>query len=107
MKREVELRELFKAYDKDGSGELGNKEISQILDDFNLLPRTKTEQEEIAQILEEIDEDGSGQVELEEFRIFMQRVQEKLERMLREEEREVAQELHFTDSQLGDLRNAF
>jgi len=107
QRREMELKELFKQYDKDGSGELGPQEISLILEDFDLLPKSKEEQEEIASTLEEIDEDGSGNIEFAEFQIFMERVREKLERMKREEERTVAKSLGFDDSKLASFRSAF
>merc|ERR550514_1851087 len=98
QRREAELRELFKQYDKDGSGELGPAEINLILEDFDLLPKSKEEQEEIAGILdvrqvmrmlrrnissdqlralfEHLDDDESGQMEMEEFLHLMRMVED-------------------------------
>jgi len=71
--------EQFRTYDDDGSGELGMKEINRILEDFGLLPRSKEEQEQMANCIEHMDADGSGYFDVEEFQDFYQVLVERIE----------------------------
>lgn len=102
-----ELQEMFMQYDKDGSGDLSMGEISQILVDLGLQPRTRAEQEEIQLMMEEVDEDGSESCDFEEFCVLFQRISEKLQAMKREAERRKALELNFTLTDLQELRQSF
>lgn len=106
-KEEAELLTLFKQYDLDQSGELGSAEIIYILEDFDLLPKTREEQDEIKAILAEIDIDGSGNLGFDEFQMLMQRVRQQLQRLQRDQERECSASLGFNDDQMRDFRKAF
>merc|ERR550514_63652 len=57
--------------------------------------------------MEEVDEDGSMEINFEEFLLLFQRINEKLKAMQRENENAKALELNFTEHQLADLRYAF
>merc|ERR1719335_1537711 len=95
-KRE-EMKTIFDSYDRDCSGDLSMREVSKILLDIGLQPKNKEEQEEIQKMMEEVDEDGSMEINFEEFLLLFQRINEKLKAM----------ELAFTEVQLADLRYAF
>merc|ERR1719359_2745287 len=102
-----ELQEVFAQYDKDQSGDLSMREVSSILLDLGLQPRTRAEQEEIQLMMEEVDEDGSESCDFEEFCVLFQRISEKLQAMQREAERRKALELNFTLHHIADLRQSF
>merc|ERR1719456_184906 len=57
--------------------------------------------------MEEVDEDGSGEIDFEEFCVLFQRISEKLQAMQRENERRKALELNFSLQHLADLRQSF
>jgi len=62
------LREKFNAIDADGSGQLDHTEIVQIFKDLKL----RVTQREVLRAIEKMDEDSSGEVDLEEFVKWMQ-----------------------------------
>merc|ERR1719335_107551 len=99
-KRE-EMKTIFDSYDRDCSGDLSMREVSKILLDIGLQPKNKEEQEEIQKMMEEVDEDGSMEINFEEFLLLFQRINEKLKAMQRENERARALELNFTEVQLA------
>lgn len=101
------MMETFEKYDRDVSGSLNLSEITTMLGDLRLTPKTKREQEEIKRILEDVDEDGSGEIDFSEFTALVLRVQERLRFVQRRQETEMAQELGFSDEQLSQFRNAF
>lgn len=63
-----EMKDVFKMFDKDGSGKISSSEIGSLL---YSLGREVTE-EEIQKLLEECDKDKSGSVELNEFIAYME-----------------------------------
>jgi len=106
-RKEDELRDRFEKYDKDHTGTLCVEEISQLLIDVGSAPRTRKEQEELAQLIAVVDEDGNGNVDFHEFQVLTQRIQEKLNSTRYEQEVEYALSLGFTAAQLRDLRWVF
>jgi Ca2+-binding EF-hand superfamily protein len=98
---------MFKRYDRDESGELSMREVSSILLDFGLQPRSREELDEIQAMMEEADSDGSNEINFEEFCVLFQRIQEKIQAMIRESERKKAFELGFSKASLQELRKAF
>merc|ERR1719359_953417 len=58
-------------------------------------------------MMQDVDEDGSMELNFEEFLVLFQRINEKLKAMQREKENAKAVELEFTENQLADLRYAF
>eukprot|EP00532_Pseudo-nitzschia_australis_P002407 CAMPEP_0168184690 /NCGR_PEP_ID=MMETSP0139_2-20121125/13383_1 /TAXON_ID=44445 /ORGANISM="Pseudo-nitzschia australis, Strain 10249 10 AB" /LENGTH=793 /DNA_ID=CAMNT_0008106347 /DNA_START=119 /DNA_END=2500 /DNA_ORIENTATION=+ len=61
---EKELKEVFEAIDKDGSGEI---ELSEVDDLLRKMDKTFTD-DDIAKILDSVDLDGGGKIEWTEFR---------------------------------------
>lgn len=102
-----EMKTLFDSYDRDRSGDLSLREVSRMLLDLGLQPKNRDEQDEIQKMMAEVDEDGSMELNFEEFLLLFQRINEKLKAMQREKERERAHELSFSEMQLADLRYAF
>mmetsp|Transcript_21844 Transcript_21844/g.49763 ORF Transcript_21844/g.49763 Transcript_21844/m.49763 type:complete len:826 (-) Transcript_21844:68-2545(-) len=105
--RDAEVNRLFQRYDHDHSGELDMREVNNILMDVNLQPRTPQEQQGIAQLIEEVDEDGSGQLSINELEFMVQRIEEKFHAIERSNEYRIAAGLHFTKAQVDELRRAF
>lgn len=101
------LYEVFRHYDQDCSGELSMSEVSKVLEDLGLSPRTRDELEEIQQLYEDVDKDGSQTLDFDEFAFLCARVSEKLRAMQREKEKILAKQLNFSDKELEDLHTAF
>merc|ERR1719359_76003 len=86
-----ELQEVFAQYDKDHSGDLSMREVSLILLDLGLQPKTRAEQEEIQHmrkripsdtlrdLFDEVDVDGSGVLEFTEFLVLMRKIEDNPE----------------------------
>jgi len=58
-----EFKQAFYAFDDDGGGSIGKEELTQLLE---ALGENLTE-DEIGAMMREVDEDGSGQIDFEEF----------------------------------------
>merc|ERR1711904_695809 len=69
-----EMKTLFDSYDRDKSGDLSLQEVSRILIDLGLQPKTRDEQDEIQRMMEEVDEDGSMELNFNEFLVLFQRI---------------------------------
>merc|ERR1719281_495614 len=91
-----ELRPLFEEYDRDQSGELSMQEVSRILVDLNLQPKSAAEQAEISRMMDDVDADGSGLIDFDEFLWFVQRLHERLHAMKRKDENREAKELRYS-----------
>merc|ERR1719393_610149 len=74
---ESELAAVFNRYDTDRSGELDMREVSILLGDVGLQPRTREEQDSIIALLREADEDGSNTFSLDEFKTLVSRIKER------------------------------
>mmetsp|Transcript_149809 Transcript_149809/g.481189 ORF Transcript_149809/g.481189 Transcript_149809/m.481189 type:complete len:966 (+) Transcript_149809:125-3022(+) len=70
----VGLHDLFSSLDEDNSGSLDSKEITQIMNEFGLMPRTAKERDEVQKILIEADVDGNGEFSFEEFLFLVKRI---------------------------------
>ncbi|CAE7555923.1 CTH1 [Symbiodinium natans] len=99
-----ELTASFRHYDRDGSGELSMQEIYGILEEFGMLPRTKSEQQEIGHVIEELDRDGSNSFELMEFHDFFQMMMEQVRLSERKQEHELGVSLGISDEKFSLLR---
>lgn len=106
-KQRADLLEQFQKYDRDKSHQLDVKEISNLMADLGLSPKTRAEQDEIKHILQDCDEDGSNEISFEEFQMLVQRVGEKLNAALYDLWVESAMELGFTEAQMRDFKWAF
>jgi Ca2+-binding EF-hand superfamily protein len=102
-----DLRALFNSCDKDGSGELNMAEVSCLITQVGLQPRSQEDQDEIKQLLLEVDKDGSGELDFDEFVVLVQQIGEKLRSGEILRQNETAKRLGFTNEQVSDLRRAF
>ncbi|KAF8336360.1 calmodulin-like protein [Cantharellus anzutake] len=59
-----ELKETFRMFDRDGSGQISKEELEAIM---KQLGKNLTD-EELEQMIKEVDTDGDGHVDFEEFR---------------------------------------
>lgn len=98
---------LFDKYDKDKSGQLSVAEVSAVLADLNLTPKTHEEQHEIRILIQDVDEDGSGELSFQEFQMLSQRVVERLMMLNLEAGKNLALELGFSINELKELRSVF
>lgn len=106
-RRRNELQALFKEFDKDGSGDLSFGEVSRMLEQMQVVPRTRMEQREIGLLFEAVDEDGSGELDFDEFQVLFQRIQEKLHSMQYKDEVETARNINISQAQMEEYRRAF
>ena len=81
MKSEINLSQeertacasAFRTFDRDGSGTIDSKELKQVL---NALGQNPTD-EDVFNMIREVDEDESGEIELDEFMLVVSRAKEK------------------------------
>ena len=64
---EREIREAFRAYDKDGNGLISPAELKQTITEMG----DECTDEEVEEMIKEADTDGDGQVNFEEFQTMM------------------------------------
>jgi len=102
-----DLSAKFKTYDRDKSGELTMNEIFQILEDFQQLPRTRDEQQDISHVIERMDIDGSGTFDFYEFLEFFQRLSEQTNQHARRREVEASRALGFSNAKTAIMRRVF
>lgn len=102
-----DLKTEFNRYDRDKSGELDMREISMLLSDIGLQPRTRQEQAELIALLDEADEDGSNSFTFDEFQALVVRAREKIEKVTREKEQQFAIEMGFTVQRYSELKEIF
>eukprot|EP00929_Paragymnodinium_shiwhaense_P029714 TRINITY_DN16975_c0_g1_i3.p1 TRINITY_DN16975_c0_g1~~TRINITY_DN16975_c0_g1_i3.p1 ORF type:complete len:896 (+),score=255.44 TRINITY_DN16975_c0_g1_i3:219-2906(+) len=107
MRRDVQL--VFDKFDRDGSGTLDFREVSNVLECLGLAPATQYEQHCIAYQLELAcqSQDGNDAVTLDVLGRLMQRIQESLYYQRRKLENKTALALEFEMDHVYDLRNVF
>jgi calmodulin len=74
------IQEMFKLFDKNGDGTISAQELSSLLVAIGRQPN----QEEIQKFLAEADQDGNGEIDLNEFLSFIEK-EEKVPRTKQEE----------------------
>eukprot|EP00928_Gymnodinium_smaydae_P015625 TRINITY_DN1578_c0_g2_i1.p1 TRINITY_DN1578_c0_g2~~TRINITY_DN1578_c0_g2_i1.p1 ORF type:complete len:726 (-),score=158.25 TRINITY_DN1578_c0_g2_i1:183-2360(-) len=102
-----ELMNQFSHYDKHKQGELSFPELFVVVEDFQLLPKSREEQEEMLVVLERLDTDGSGTFDFAEFQEFFQRLMEQLQQNEHKRENKAVLELGYDESELLTLRRVF
>lgn len=102
-----ELCILFENCDRDGDGKLSMNEIFQILEEFQMLPRSREEQQEIARVLERMDVDGSGTFDIEEYQDLFERLSEQVRLVEREREYQDCLAMGVSKEHLAILRRQF
>jgi Ca2+-binding EF-hand superfamily protein len=106
-KNRIEWKGFFDKHDKDKSGQLSVAEVSAVLAELNLTPKTHEEQHEIRILIQDVDEDGSGELSFQEFQMLSQRVIERLMMLNLEASKGLALELGFSVNELRELRAVF
>lgn len=108
--REVQLddfRSFFQRLEKDKLGNIAMKEAMRLFPELGLSPRSRLEQLEIKQVLNEVDEDGTGALGWSEFTQVVLLCQERLERLVRQDEENYAVAVGFTVERCRELRKIF
>jgi Ca2+-binding EF-hand superfamily protein len=65
----LEFKEAFKLFDKDNGGSI---DVDELKDALESLGQIVTE-ESVQELVDEVDEDGSGEIEFDEFLVLMSR----------------------------------
>ena len=65
----LEFKEAFKLFDKDNGGSI---DVDELKDALESLGQVVTE-ESVQELVDEVDEDGSGEIEFDEFLVLMSR----------------------------------
>merc|ERR1712232_633964 len=84
------LQAIFLKFDGNGSGGLSLGEAQLSLSECGLHPRSQEEAMDINNMIEEFDEDGSGEVDFDEFVHLVAFVSKKVEALRQEAERQIA-----------------
>ena len=63
----LEFKEAFKLFDKDGGGSIDVDELKEAMEALGQSP----DDEELQTMVDEVDEDGSGEIEFDEFLVLM------------------------------------
>lgn len=105
--RKESLRNIFRHYDADKSGEISMKELSRLLKDIGREPRTRAEQQEIRTLLDTVDKDASWSLSFSELEYLVQRLTEGIERVSRRAEFQLATDIGLTLPRCRELLELF
>jgi len=105
--REEELWKVFQQTDSDRSGYLSLAECSRLLAQLGLSPRSRAQQRHIADLFDVADQDGSGELDFDEFSDLFQGVHELIQSQFRVNVLAIADELHISHAQVEEYRAAF
>jgi len=103
---EVHLQEVFLHHDTNSSGGLTLAECKTALHACHIRPKTQAEAAELTALVEEFDEDGSGEVDAEEFLRLASFINNHLQKSRREAERQAALACGY-EEEFDDLRAVF
>lgn len=106
-RRRHRLVEIFGRYSPHNSGVIATKDMSKLLRDIKMQPRTREEQMEMRRIFDEADENGEGVLAFPQFELLVQSMREHVERLARREEERYALELGYGLSHFRQLRHVF
>jgi len=105
--REEELWKVFQQTDSDRSGYLSLAECSRLLAQLGLSPRSRAQQRHIADLFDVADQDGSGELDFDEFSDLFQGVHELIQSQFRVNVLAIADELGISHAQVEEYRAAF
>lgn len=101
--------ELWSRFRNSGDAEqlVGRAEIYRVLEDFQMLPRSRAEQQEITTVIDRLDTDGSGTFDATEFQEFFQRLSEYVLQNERRREVQAVRAIGFSEEQVTLLRRRY
>jgi len=101
------LNRIFSKYDVDKSAALSLAEVRCALAECGINARTPQEKQELNSMIDEFDDDGSGEVDIDEFLGLFTFVSERLFRVQREAERQTSVRFSWSDTKFESLRSTF
>lgn len=102
------MREKFRQFDTDGSGDIDNHEMAKLVQD--LCPDLATniaKRAEITRILSEVDPDKSGHVDFPDFLRLMRQVDEMQDRLRMAKETFAIEKSKFSSREVEEFRKLF
>jgi len=105
--QESHLREIFVKFDQDKSKKLCIAEISNLLAEIGIQPKSREEQVEMKTLFDDLDVDKSGDLDFQEFLELVMRLQQRLGVFTRRRQRVTANKLGYDDSRIRELRECF
>eukprot|EP00746_Dinoflagellata_sp_MGD_P165356 gnl/MRDRNA2_/MRDRNA2_94571_c0_seq1.p1 gnl/MRDRNA2_/MRDRNA2_94571_c0~~gnl/MRDRNA2_/MRDRNA2_94571_c0_seq1.p1 ORF type:complete len:853 (-),score=198.59 gnl/MRDRNA2_/MRDRNA2_94571_c0_seq1:40-2598(-) len=102
-----ELMKIFSRFDRDRSGELNVSEISNVLEEMGMNPKTKEEQEIIFAIIQDVDDKGTGELVFEAFQVLIQRYTERLRIRQLKADLKFCSKLGFSEAEYKEFRQCF
>jgi len=102
-----ETQAQFKRFDKNNSKALSVAELSKLFIEMGLAPKGREEQEAIQKLVLSCDDDGSGELDINEFSNLVQLVKEKQHSLRLYKDIERGIELGFAESQVREYRKHF
>jgi len=103
-----EIRECFRSYDRDGSGDISSKELIRLIEDlFPSMAHSKEMRPKLAQLMQEVDADGSGSLDFQDFMRLMQQLQELQNQEKIAKEQRAVSETGFSQQEVQDFRELF
>lgn len=102
------MREKFRVYDTDGSGDIDNHEMAKLVQD--LCPDLGTniaKRAEITRILSEVDPDKTGHVDFPDFLRLMRQVDEMQDRLRMAKENYAIEKSKFNTREVEEFRKLF
>lgn len=101
------LRGMFRHFDRNGDAVLEIGEVSTVLCQFGLQPRSRTEQVRLKALLEEVDEDASGDICINEFPMLVEKLRVVASIIEQRKWWVVAKELGLPEVKVLELRRLF
>lgn len=104
----VHLKESFRGFDVDGSGDISNKELILLIEEiFPDMASSADMRPQLLEIMREVDMDGSGTLNFEDFMNLMKQLRDLQDRERFAKELQVIHETDFTAQEVADFRDLF
>jgi len=104
----VDLKKKFQKYDRDGSGDIGNRELALLLEDcFPDIAHDPAKRPIVKKLVSEQDENGSGSLVFREFVQFMDKFRELRQQERIEREQKAIDATHFSSKEAEEFREHF
>lgn len=104
----LELKEHFRLFDKDKSGDIGTKEVVALIEcTFPGLAHDAEMRPKLLEVMRAIDGDGNGSIDFDDFLRFMQVFREEQDEAKIAKEKQAVVETGFTRDEVKDFRSLF